>query len=103
MLIMCDDKKHVGHMYMFFLSTSEGRRYVKHFAVLVGGGFPSINVDGTIHNAKLAASEGIEIFAFGKFSLMSESMMVLGPRITVLYLNAKLASVPAMMFVKMYL
>ena len=45
---------------------------MKHFAVLVGGGSTSINVDGTIHNAKLAADDGIEIFAFGKFSLMSE-------------------------------
>ena len=54
---------------MFFLSTSEGRANVKHVAVLISDGVVSMNIDGTIHNAKLAADDGIEIFAFCKLSL----------------------------------
>ena len=60
---------------IFFLSTSEGRANVKHFAVLISGGDVSMNVDGTIHNAKLAADDGIEIFALGKLSPMSASLI----------------------------
>ena len=77
-------------MYMFLLSTSEGRANVKHFAVLIGGGDVSMNVDGTIHNAKLAADDGIEIFALGKLIPMSASLIVVRYRITVFTLMLNL-------------
>ncbi len=71
---------------------------MKHVAVLISSNFVSMNVDGTIHNAKLAADDGIEIFAFGKFSIMLASLIMVGCRITVLYFNVKLPSVQETIF-----
>ncbi len=48
---------------------------------------PSIFVDDTIPNAKLAADDGVEIFVIGQFSLMY--IMVVGCRIIVVCFNAE--------------
>ena len=97
---MCDGlNERIQHIYIIyvyvFLSTSEGRARVKHFAVLIGGGDVSRNVYGTTGNARQAAHDGIEMFVFGKFILMPASLMVVGRRISLLYFNAKLAFVLA--------